>query len=87
MIANSYNEFVEKASDAIRVALNNEFGQELTKNLLDNALKENPNMTKDEWNKMKSEFMTFIFAKFVMSNKDAMEELSNHVYDELRNHA
>lgn len=87
MIANSYNEFVEKASDAIRVALNNEFGQELTKNLLENALKENPSMTKDEWNKMKSEFMTFIFAKFVMSNKDAMEELSSHVYDELRNPA
>lgn len=87
MIANSYNEFVEKASDAIRVALNNDFGQELTKNLLQNALKNNPNMTKEEWSKMKSEFMTFIFAKFVTSNKDAMEELSTHVYDELRNPA
>lgn len=84
MIAKSYNEFVDKASDAIRQALNTEKGQEITKDLLARALKENPGMTPEEWKKMKSEFMTFIFAMFVKETPEAMEELATHVYNELR---
>lgn len=84
MIAKSFNEFVGKAEVAIREALNNEAGQEITKKLLAEALKKNPDMTPEEWQQMKSEFMTFIFCQFVKETPAAMEELGTHVYNELR---
>lgn len=84
MIASSFNDFVEKVSEAERVALNTPMGQELTKNLLSMKLKDNPNMTPDEWQQTKSEFMTYIFAQFVMQFPEAMEELSTHTYNELK---
>lgn len=84
MIANSFNDFVEKVSEAERVALNTPMGQEMTKELLKMKLKENPNMTADEWKQTKSEFMTYIFAQFVMQFPEAMEELSTHTYNELK---
>lgn len=83
MIANSFNDFVGKSESAIREALNTEEGQKITKTLLTEALKENPNMTPDEWAKIKSEFMTFIFLMFVRESREAMNELGMHVYNEL----
>lgn len=82
-IAANFNEFVEKSSDAIRAALNTEKGQEITQLLLAEALKKNPSMTAEEWKNMKSEFMTFIFAQFVMNTPEAMTELADHVWAEL----
>ena len=85
MIANSFDEFVDKTSEAIREVLNNtEAGQQISKALLAGALKKNPNMTPDEWAQMKSQFMTFIFTMFVKENPQAMHELGTHVYNELR---
>lgn len=83
MIANNFNEFVEKVSEAERKALNTEIGQEMTKKLLEMKLAENPNMTPEEWKQTKSEFMTFIFCQFVKENPQAMNELASHVYDEI----
>ena len=87
MIAGSFNEFVEKVSEAERTALNTPAGQELTEQLLRMKLKENPNMTPEEWQQTKSEFMTFIFCMFVKETPEAMRELATHTYNELRNEA
>lgn len=84
MIANSFNEFVAKTEAGIREALNTEAGQNITKMVLAEALKKNPAMTPEEWQQMKSEFMTFIFCQFVTGTPEAMEELGTHVYNELR---
>lgn len=81
--AANFNEFVDKSSAAIRSALNTEKGQEITQLLLTEALKKNPNMTAEEWKDMKSEFMTFIFAQFVLNTPEAMKELADHVWTEL----
>lgn len=84
MIASNFNEFVTKIEKAERKALNSEAGQQLTKELLKMKLAENPNLTPEEWQQTKSEFMTFIFAMFVKETPEAMKELSDHVYNELR---
>lgn len=85
MIANSFNDFVGKTEVAIREVMNNtEIGQEISKNLLAEALKNNPNMTPEEWTQIKSQFMTFMFVNFVKENPEAMNELGAHVYNELR---
>ena len=83
MIANSFDDFVNKASDAIRTALNTEMGQEYSKQLLAAALKANPNMTQEEWHQIKCGFMTRLFVMFVQETPEAMQELGTHVYNEL----
>lgn len=49
MIAVSFDEFVEKITQAERKALNTPFGQEITERLLKMKLEENPDMTVEEW--------------------------------------
>ena len=57
MIAENFNDFVDKVSEAERSALNSPAGQELTQKLLEMKLAQNPNMTPEEWAQTKSEFM------------------------------
>lgn len=83
-IANNFDEFVTKVEEAERTMLNTEDGQKLTKELLNMKLEDNPNLTPEEWQQTKSEFMTFLFFQFVKDNPEAMEEFSGHVYNELR---
>lgn len=85
MIAENFKGFVDTASDAIRKMLNEtEIGQQLTKDVLDEALRKNPNMTAEEWQDIKSQFMTFLFAKLVSDHPELMEELATHTYNELQ---
>lgn len=84
MIAGSFDEFVEKITQAERKALNTPFGQEITENLLAMKLAENPNMTQEEWQDTKSQFLTFLFAMFVKETPEAMAELAQHCWDELQ---
>lgn len=84
MIANNFDEFVEKVIKAETSALNSKEGQELTGYLLEAKLKENPNMTTEEWNKTKQEFMMFIFAKIMEESSELMKEMVKHTYNELR---
>jgi len=85
MIAENFKGFVDTASDAIRKMLNEtEIGQQLTKDVLDEALRKNPNMTAEEWQDIKSQFMTFLFAKLVSDHPELMEELATHAYNELQ---
>ena len=48
MIAENFNDFVDKVSEAERSALNSPAGQELTQKLLEMKLAQNPNMTPEE---------------------------------------
>lgn len=85
MIAENFKGFVYTASDAIRKMLNEtEIGKQLTKDVLDEALRKNPNMTAEEWQDIKSQFMTFLFAKLVSDHPELMEELATHTYNELQ---
>ena len=84
MIAGSFDEFVEKITQAERQALNTPFGQEITEKLLAMKLAENPNMTQEEWRYTKSQFLTFLFAMFVKETPEAMAELAQHCWDELQ---
>lgn len=84
MIAGSFDEFVEKITQAERKALNTPFGQEITEKLLAMKLTENPNMTQEEWQDTKSQFLTFLFAMFVKETPEAMAELAQHCWDELQ---
>lgn len=87
MIASNFKEFVQTASSAIKNALNEtEIGQQLSQELLKEALRKNPNMTQTEWNEIKSQFMTFMFAKLVSDRPGLMEELATHTYNELKIH-
>ena len=83
-IANNFDEFVEKVSEAERKALNMPAGQEMTQKLLEMKLAANTNMTPEEWQQTKSEFMTFLFAMFVRETPEVMQEMGKHVYNELR---
>lgn len=84
MIAGIFDEFVEKITQAERKALNTPFGQEITEKLLAMKLAENPNMTQEEWQDTKSQFLTFLFAMFVKETPEAMAELAQHCWDELQ---
>ena len=48
-IAENFDQFVERVSDAERTFLNSPDGQALTKQLLEMKLAQNPNMTAEEW--------------------------------------
>ena len=83
-IAENFDQFVERVSDAERIFLNSPDGQALTKQLLEMKLAQNPNMTAEEWAQTKSEFMTFLFAMFVKETPEAMKELGGHVWNALQ---
>lgn len=84
MLAENFNDFIDKVSEAERTALNSPAGQELTQKLLEMKLAQNPNMTPEEWAQTKSEFMTFMFAVFVREVPEAIQELGKHVWNELQ---
>lgn len=83
MLANNFNDFVDKVTEAERKVLNTPAGQELTQKLLEMKLAQNPCLTPEEWQQTKSEFMTFLFAVFVRETPEAMQELGTHVWNEL----
>ena len=83
MIAKNFNDFTEKVVSAEQVALNSDVGQQLTKQLLEMKLAQNPNMTADEWNKTKQDFMVFIFHEMLKFNPELIQEFGGHLYDKL----
>ncbi len=83
-IAENYDQFVERVSEAERTVLNSPIGQELTTELLKMKLAQNPNMTQEEWAQTKSKFMMFLFAMFVKETPEAMKELGRHVWNEMQ---
>lgn len=53
MFTKNSAEFIERVSTGVMNALNTEVGQKLTSKLLEMKLAENPNMTAEEWQKIK----------------------------------
>ena len=83
-IAENFEQFVERVTDAEAATLNSPAGQALTEELLQMKLAQNPNMTAEEWAQTKSEFMTFLFAMFVKETPEATKELGGHVWNALQ---
>ena len=84
MIANNFNDFVEKVTEAERTALNTPEGQEITKKILEMKLAQDPKMTPEEWQNAKSQLLTFLFVMIVKENPEAMKELGTHVWNEMQ---
>ena len=78
-LANNYNEFVTKIVGTEMKALNSEEGQGYLKTLLDESLKKNPNLTQEEWSKMKQEFILYLFEQVVSKNPSLMKEFMGYV--------
>ena len=87
MIAKNFDEFVDKMTSAIQMALNTPTGQELIQDLLQLKLKENPRMSQKEWSKTKAQFMVYVFHWFTKNEPGVMQELAGHVWEALRNEA
>lgn len=84
MIAKNFDEFTERACNGLMNGLNTELGQQLIQELLKMKLAENPNMTAEEWQKTKQQFMVFCFHEVMKANSELMNELATHAYNELR---
>ena len=84
MLARDYDEFVTKALHGIQNGLNGEAGQALTQELLQNALTKNPNMTAEEWDKLKQDFMLFCFVTALKETPELWKEFAAHVWEELQ---
>lgn len=77
--------FTTTAANTIQEFLNNnEMGKELVTNLLNSKLAENPNMTEQEWETTKQQFMVFMFAEMLKANPELMKMYGEHIYNELR---
>lgn len=87
MIAKNYDEFMDRMTHAIQMALNTPTGQELVQDLLQLKLKENPHMSQEEWSKTKAQFMVYVFHWFVTNEPGVMQELAGHVWEALQNGA
>ena len=83
-IAENFDQFVERVSEAERTVLNSPAGQALTEELLKMKLAQNPNMTAEEWAQTKSEFMVFLFSALLKEQPELMKELGGHVWNALQ---
>ena len=85
MIATNSNDFIKKIADAECSMLNNtEIGKKLSDDLLKMKLENNPNMSVDEWNETKQQFVVFLFHEALKSNETLMNEFTTHIYNELK---
>lgn len=86
-IANNYDEFVKKVTDAEMEMLNGDVGQELVQKLLEMKLASNPHLTVEEWNRTKQEFLVFLFAMLLDDKPELRDELGRHLWGELQKEA
>lgn len=85
MIASNYKDFIAKVADAMQDELNNgKAGQELSKELLKQALTKNPEMTNEEWRKMQKDFMMYSFFQIVKKSPELRDEFASHLWKELQ---
>lgn len=85
MIASDFKEFIAKVADAKQDELNNgKAGQELSKDLLKQALTKNPDMTDGEWRKIQRDFMMYSFSQIVKNSPELREEFASHLWKELQ---
>lgn len=63
-------DIIERAIKAETVALNSPKGQEIMQQLLDKAKEQNPNLTSEEWSRIKKNFLITIFNEIVKENPE-----------------
>ncbi len=79
-IAENFEQFMERVTDAEAATLNSPAGQALTKELLQMKLAQNPNMTAEEW----AQTMVFLFSALLKEQPELMKELGGHVWNALQ---
>jgi hypothetical protein len=84
---NNYEQFIQKAIQAETEALNSERGKVIMSQLLEAAKKENPDLTPEEWSKIKERFMLSIFAEMLKDNEDFQKQFAHLVFEKAKEQA
>ena len=84
MIAEDLSNFVDKVGKTILVGLNNPIGQQITEELLQMKLAENPGLSVAEWERTKEEFVMFLFVELMGADEGLMDEFAYHMWKRLR---
>lgn len=82
---NNYEEFIQKVITAETSALNSEKGQEILQKLLDEAKKQNSDLTAAEWSEIKKQFMVSVFREILRENPNFMSQFVGLVKNEIVN--
>lgn len=80
---NNYEEFIQKVITAETSALNSEKGQEILQKLLDEAKKQNPDLTAAEWSEIKKQFLISVFQEILKENPNFMSQFVGLVKNEI----
>lgn len=82
MIAENYADFQSKLVNAITESLNLPENKGISEDLLKHFLKKNPNMTPEEWNKIKGSFLVYVFTEVLKRDKKLNDEFCMHLMKE-----
>lgn len=74
-----YEKLVKKVIEAETIALNSPEGQKAMQKLLEEAKKQNPNLTQEEWTLIKKDFLIHLFKKSLEDN-DKLEKIFNESF-------
>ena len=84
-LAQNYEDFTGKVIDGIMNGLNNtEYGKEFTKKLAVQQLRENPDMTVEEWKDVQARVITGLFCMCVKDIPELNEEFKVHAFAEVQ---
>ena len=82
MLAKNYADFQSKIINAITESLNLPENKGISEDLLKHFLKKNPNMTPEEWNKIKGSFLVYVFTEVLKRDKKLNDEFFMHLMKE-----
>ena len=82
MIAKNYADFQSKVINAITESLNLPENKGISEDLLKHFLEKNPNMTPEEWNKIKGSFLVYVFTEVLKRDKKLNDEFCMHLMKE-----
>ena len=82
MLAKNYADFQSKIINAITESLNLPENKGISEDLLKHFLKKNPNMTPEEWNKIKGSFLVYVFTEVLKRDKKLNDEFYMHLMKE-----
>lgn len=73
-----YEELIRKIVEGEVLALNSEKGQEALQTVLDETLKQNPNVTAEEWSTIKKNFIKVVFEKTIAEHPELLKSLAEN---------
>lgn len=82
---NKQEDIIKRAIKAETAALNSPKGQEIMQQLLDEAKEQNPNLTAEEWSRIKKNFLITIFNEIVKENPEFVSHFAKIVKDYIEN--